>query len=58
MRLSRPRKGTWAVTILLGAVAILTHYGGLQIPIVADAGFLLLTLSFLVLQLGVVLDAL
>ena len=58
MELSPPRKGTWAVSILLGAAAILVHYGGLNIPIIADADFLLLSLSFLLLLLGVVLEAL
>ena len=58
MELTSPRKGTWAVALLLGASAILTHYGGLQIPILADADFLLLTLSFLLFVLGATLEAL
>jgi len=55
MKLSAPRKGTWTIAILIGAASILSHYGGLSIPIIADATFLLLTLSFLILLLGTVL---
>lgn len=55
MRLSAPRKGTWTIAILLGAASILSHYGGLRIPIISDAEFLLLTLSFLILLLGTIL---
>jgi len=55
MKLTAPRKGTWTVAILLGAAAILSHYGNLSIPIISDAEFLLLTLSFLLLLLGVIL---
>jgi len=58
MQLSAPRKGTWVVAILFGAISILTHYGGLAIPIFADADFLLLSLAFLLLLLGSVLEGL
>ena len=55
MKLSAPRKGTWVISILIGAASILSFYGGLKIPIIQDAQFLLLTLSFLILLLGTVL---
>ena len=55
MKLSAPRKGTWTIAILLAAASILSHYGGLHIPIISDAEFLLLTLSFLILLLGTIL---
>ena len=55
MRLSAPKQGTWTVAIILGVLSILSHYGGVSIPIVSDADFLLLTLSFLLLLLGTVL---
>ena len=55
MRLSAPKQGTWTVAIILGVLAILSHYGGLSVPIISDAEFLLLTLSFLLLLLGTVL---
>ncbi len=55
MNLSAPKKGTWTIAILLGAASILTHYGELWIPIISEAEFLLLTLSFLLLLLGTTL---
>ena len=58
MQLSAPRKGTWVIAILLGASSILSHYGGLRIPIISDAEFLLLALAFLFLLLGSVLKGL
>ena len=55
MRLSAPKRGTFVLALLLGALAILSHYGGLRIPIVTEGEFLIMTLSLLLLLLGSVL---
>jgi len=52
MKMNAPKKGTWTVSILLGAAAILNHYSSLSIPIVNEGEFIILTLAFLLLLLG------
>ena len=56
MKLTAPRRGTFWVAILLGALSIISHYGGIYIPIVTEGEFLLLALSLLILLLGCLLN--
>ncbi len=58
MTLYPPRKGTWTVAILLGAISILNHYGKLGIPIISQGEFIILALAFLLLLLGTAIDSL
>jgi hypothetical protein len=58
MRLSPPKKGTFLVAFFLGCISIANHYGGLRLPIVSDADYLILALSFLLLLFGAIFEAL
>jgi len=52
MKLSPPRKGTWSLALILGLVAIVSHYV-FTIPLLDKFEFTLLTAAFALLVLGV-----
>jgi hypothetical protein len=54
MRLSPPKKGTWYVALVLGAVAILSHYSGQTI--LGEYDFMVLGIALLLLLLASIFD--
>jgi len=52
--LTAPSVPLFAVAVVLAVLALLAHYGGADIPWVADHTFDTLTLAFVVMTVGVV----
>ena len=57
-RFTPPNVGTFAVSAVLAALAILATYGGTAIPFVSGNAFLTLLLAWIVLVAGVLMPGL
>ena len=54
MNLSAPKKATWVVAVIIGALGVLGNF--VQIPVVSDLSFVLVLIAFVLLAIATLLN--
>ena len=56
MNLSAPKKVTWVIAVVIGALGVLGNF--VQIPVISDLSFVLVLIGFVLLAIATLLNGL